>query len=272
MIEPNSTDPATTNTVAYPPRPEAIPDVHEESGRYALAFARNRNDLLRVQRLRFEVFNLEMGEGLDSSYATFRDEDSFDRVCHHMLVEDKHTGDVVGTYRMQGLEMAAQAGFYSAAEFDLSELKDAFLPRAVELGRACIAQAHRNSRVLYLLWRGLAAYMLHNDKRFFFGCCSLTSQDPEEGLRVHRHLEQRGQIDPIWRVTPQTGYECVNTAAPPVGRSRVKVPKLMRTYIQYGARIAGPPAIDRLFKTIDFLAVFDLDGIDARIRRMFLDQ
>ncbi len=45
----------------------------------------------------------------------------------------------------------------------------------------------------------------------------------------------------------------------------------MRTYLQYGARIAGPPAVDRLFKTIDFLTVFDIDDINDRIRRMFLE-
>ncbi len=262
------TDTTDRSLAAYPPLVAAIPQVHEESGRYALGFARNRDDLEQIQRMRFEVFNLEMGEGLDTSYATLRDEDSFDHTCHHMLVSDMKTGEVVGTYRMQGIEMAG-AGFYSASEFDLSALEAGFLPRAVELGRACIARKHRNSRVLFLLWRGLAAYMRHNDKRFFFGCCSLTSQDQDEGLRVYRHLEERGKIDPTWRVQPRTGYECVAGSAPASGR--VKVPRLMRTYLQYGARIAGPPAIDRLFKTIDFLAVFDMDGIDARIRRMFVD-
>ncbi len=255
---------------AYPPLVTAIPDVHEESGRYALGFARNQNDLKQIQRMRFEVFNLEMGEGLDASYATLRDEDSFDRSCHHMLVRDTKTAEVVGTYRMQGIEMAG-AGFYSAGEFDLSALESGFLPRAVELGRACIARKHRNSRVLFLLWRGLAAYMRHNDKRYFFGCCSLTSQDQDEGLRVYRHLEKRGKIDPAWRVRPRTGYECVASADDTPTTARVKIPRLMRTYLQYGARIAGPPAIDRLFKTIDFLAVFDMDGIDERIRRMFVD-
>ena len=88
---------------------------------------------------------------------------------------------------------------------------------------------------------------------------------------MHRQLIERGHIDPVWRVHPQMGYECIGTATPDAAPCRVKVPRLMRTYLQYGARIAGPPAIDRLFKTIDFLAVFDMDGIDARIRRMFVD-
>ena len=147
-------------------------------------------------------------------------------------------------------------------------MRTGFLPDAVELGRACIAADHRNTRVLFLLWRGLAAYMLHNDKRYFFGCCSLTSQDPAVGQRVLQQLEAAGHIDPHWSVTAQPGLECAADAS---NVSQQKIPKLMRTYLQYGARIAGPPAMDHHFGTIDYLAVFDLQGISPRIRRMFLE-
>jgi putative hemolysin len=254
----------------YPPMVSAIPGVHEESGHYALDFARTEADLRALQRLRFEVFNLELGEGLERSYDTGRDEDVYDRACHHLVVRDTRSGEFVGTYRMQSAEMAGPEGFYSADEFDLSALQAEFLPQAVELGRACIAAAHRNSRVLFLLWRGLAAYMAHNDKRYFFGCCSLTSQDMAEGIRVYRYLEDRGHIDPRWRATPRPDHQCAAGEADIGNHAGAKPPKLMRLYLQYGARIASPPAIDRQFKTIDYLAVFDLAGIDKRIRRMFL--
>ena len=254
----------------YPPMPSAIPAVHEESGRYALDFARGEADLRALQRLRFEVFNLELGEGLDSSYDTGRDEDAYDHACHHLIVRDKGSGDIIGTYRMQSVEMTGPGGFYSSDEFDLSALQAEFLPQAVELGRACIASAHRNSRVLFLLWRGLAAYMTHNDKRYFFGCCSLTSQDMAEGLRVYRYLQGRGHIDSRWHAAPRQEYRCTADEADIGEHARAKPPRLMRLYLQYGARIASPPAIDRQFKTIDYLAVFDLAGIDKRIRRMFL--
>ncbi len=38
----------------------------------------------------------------------------------------------------------------------------------------------------------------------------------------------------------------------------VKVPKLLKTYLAIGARIAAPPAWDREFRTIDFLTLLDL--------------
>ena len=256
----------------YPRFADSIPDVAETAGPYALRFARSAEDLDRVLKLRFEVFNLELREGLDSSYRTCRDLDPFDTHCHHLLVEDRDSGEVIGTYRMQTSDMArAGDGFYSSGEFDLTPLADEFLPHAVELGRACVALPHRNRRVLYLLWRGLAAYVLGNGKRYFFGCCSLTSQDPNVGKQVMDHLLTSGAVDERWRVLPQPGQECYadDFVAPPA--DGVDIPPLMRMYLQYGARIAGPPAIDREFKTIDYLAVFDMNAITPRIRRMFVD-
>ena len=48
-------------------------------------------------------------------------------------------------------------------------------------------------------------------------------------------------------------------------------PKLLRTYLAIGARICGAPAIDREFKTIDFLTLLDLEEIPPSIRARFLD-
>ena len=42
-----------------------------------------------------------------------------------------------------------------------------------------------------------------------------------------------------------------------------KIPKLMRAYLTLGAAICGPPAIDRVFKTIDFLALFDVYSLST---------
>ena len=72
---------------------------------YRLRLAETREDVRAAQTLRFLVFNLEMQEGLESSYLTLRDEDRFDAACEHLLVE--FGGEVVGTYRMQSGERSA---------------------------------------------------------------------------------------------------------------------------------------------------------------------
>src|SRR5262249_21484103 len=108
----------------------------------------------------------------------------------------------------------------------------------------------------------------HNRKRYLFGCCSLTSEDPADGLRVMRLLERDGQIDPSFNVIPQPGFECVAKADSPIAQE-VRLPKLFQIYMRYGARVCSGPALDRLFKTIDFLVLFDIQTINEQSRKMF---
>lgn len=44
----------------------------------------------------------------------------------------------------------------------------------------------------------------------------------------------------------------------------------MRLYLDHNVKIASPPAIDRSFKTIDYLAVFDLHAISDSVRKAYL--
>ena len=155
---------------------------------YAMRRASSQADIRAAQALRFIVFNLELNEGLESSFATLRDEDRFDPVCDHLLVEDTRTGDVVGTYRLQtGTAAARNLGYYSAQEFDFAPF-EAFRGQTIELGRACVHRDHRNILVLGLLWKGIADYGREHGVRYFVGCSSLTSQDPRVGASAFFEL------------------------------------------------------------------------------------
>lgn len=249
--------------------PLALPPIAQ--GGFRVRLAESAADLDAALRLRFEVFNVELAEGLASSWASGRDEDRFDAQFDHLLVEAPGGGRVVGTYRVQTAEMAAAGhGFYSADEFDLSGLPAAVVSSSVEAGRACIARDHRNRSVLYLLWKGLAAYLTSRGKSRVFGCSSLTSSDPRVGLSALAQLERGGHLHPTWRVRPLAGFEC----RPPAewGASAlpdVDLPVLFRTYLRFGGKICGPPAIDRAFRTIDFLTLLDVGDLDPEQRRLF---
>lgn len=260
----------TPDIQEYPHFQENLPSGELRDGKYCVRFAQNRDELNAALRLRFEVFNLELGEGLQASRLTGRDLDEYDAACHHLIVLETPGNQVVGTYRLQtGVMAAAGREFYSASEFDLSSLPSELLKDAVELGRACIAKSHRNTQALYLLWKGLAAYLTHNRKRFLFGCCSLTSQDPREGKLMMELLEREGFVTGNYRALPRPEYRCYDddfTVAEPF---EVKLPKLFRAYLRFGAKVCGPPAIDREFKTIDFLVLFDVHSMDSQARQMF---
>jgi putative hemolysin len=129
-----------------------------------------------------------------------------------------------------------------------------------------VAREHRNGRVLHLLWRGLAAYLTWNRKSVLFGCCSLTSQDPALGVSVHRHLEDTGAVHSTLAVRPVPGLEC---AGAPIPLPPPHVPALFRSYLHLGAKVLGPPAIDRQFKTIDWLVILDVRRFEPATFRAF---
>ncbi len=225
------------------------------TGAYRLRQAETASDLRAVQRLRFLVFNLELREGLQQSFASGLDVDEFDAVCDHLLVEDQHSGGVVGTYRMQtGRQAARHRGYYCAREFDFAPfepLRDGVL----ELGRACIHAKHRSFAVLSLLWRGIASYAQEREARYLLGCSSLTSQSAAVGAAAYAQLQAQ-LAPPVYQTLPNPGFGCSvvpGTPCPPV-----HLPKLLSAYMALGAWICGPPAIDREFATIDFLTLLDL--------------
>ena len=255
----------------YPPPTHARPEFEFVDGPYRCRLARDREDLDKVLELRYEVFNLELGEGLDTSHVTGRDLDEYDPQCHHLMVIHEPSGTTIGTYRLQTAEMARAArGFYSADEFTIDRWPEDVLGESCEIGRACIHADHRHRRVLLVLWRGLATYVVISRKRYFFGCCSLTSQDPAEAARTAEYLRRKGHVHPSLDLDPTPEFDAHEQQYSVEGWEDVHLPTLFRTYLRYGARICGRPAIDRAFKTIDFLALLDLDEVDAdRILRQF---
>lgn len=216
--------------------------------------------------MRYQVFNLELNEGLAHSHRTLLDEDPFDSVCDHLIVEHLATGRVVGTYRLQtGRNAATHFGYYCAREFEF-RVFERLRAETVELGRACVHRQHRNLAVLGLLWKGIADYARRNEARYLFGCSSITSQDPAVGASAYAELYRKHLIEPRWRTVPLPAYDCslVQLAAEPA-----VIPKLLRAYLTLGAKICGPPALDREFKTIDFLTCLDLEMLPLLARQRF---
>ncbi|MGD0548481.1 MAG: GNAT family N-acyltransferase [Terracidiphilus sp.] len=262
--------------------------IHAEVGRYRLRLAENVEDRDAACRLRFKVFNIELNEGLASSYETGLDSDQFDLFCEHLLVEDKTESNparrVVGTYRMQsGATAACNLGYYSEQEFNFASYEP-LRQGILELGRASIDRQHRTPEVLTLLWRGIAQYANEMGLRYLIGCSSLTSKDPAEGWQVYRQLEQY-RVSAEFETEPTAAYACPIEQGsrsaqlpPPSGDPSLQtppatagqVPKLLKTYLAIGARICAPPAWDREFGTIDFLTLLDLKMISASARNRFL--
>ena len=246
---------------------ESIRLLVSSPAQYVTRLALNIDEIRAAQGLRFEVFNLELNEGLEQSYLTGLDEDPFDAVCDHLIVEHLPSGVIVGTYRLQtGLNAAAHLGYYSAQEFEF-QVFDPLRSEMIELGRACVHPQHRNLVVLGALWKGIADYARQHGGRYLFGCSSITSQDAAVGASAYADLCRRHLAQPQRRTSPLVAYDCSLSQLAP---EPVKIPKLLRAYLTLGAKICGPPALDRQFKTIDFLTLLDLDTLHPLARQRFL--
>ncbi|HET8891709.1 MAG TPA: GNAT family N-acyltransferase [Candidatus Angelobacter sp.] len=229
--------------------------------RYRAYLATTEEERRAAYRLRFRIFNLELHEGLESAFETGEDRDEFDAVCDHIIVEDAFTGNVVGTYRLQtGTSAARKLGYYSAREFDFTPY-EALGSQIIELGRACIHPEHRKYEVLMLLWKAIVRYACDHGGRYLIGCCSLNSQDRAAGSAVYQTLASTLAPEGL-RTSPRRDYRFELSDC----QQEVRPPKLLRAYLSLGANICGEPAIDREFRTIDFLTLMDLNNLAPSVR------
>jgi putative hemolysin len=161
---------------------------------------------------------------------------------------------------------APDLGYYSEQFFDFAPF-EGIREQVLELGRACVHTDYRNTAVLHMLWKGIMRYASSCKARYLLGCSSLSSPDETEGMALYEQLREKYLIEPALRTKPRPEFRCrmENKATPAPA-----TPRLFRAYLDVSARLCGPPAIDREFKTIDFLTLIDLQHIPDRLRtRLF---
>lgn len=239
-----------------PPPLENFPVLQTE--KYILRLASTEEELESIFRLRFEVFNLELDLGFSASNFIQMDIDKFDAICHHLILISKQTGKTIGTYRMQTYIMASQRlGFDAADIFNLNAIPNSVLQASVEVGRACIAKEYRNIQALLLLWKGLANYLIWSRNQYFFGCASLLTQCPWQASWAYDYFQQNGSMHPSILVYPNS-QSCLEIPQNPSDSHNIEIPKILQAYLNIGAKICSFPAIDRQFKTIDFLTISNI--------------
>nr|WP_282203758.1 GNAT family N-acyltransferase [Kitasatospora fiedleri] len=234
---------------------------------YQLVFARTAEDVAAAQRLRHRVFADELGAVLDSSLPGL-DVDPFDEFCDHLLVREQPTGEVVGTYRLLRPEQARRAGrLYSDTEFDLARL-GGLREGMVEVGRSCIAAAHRgNGAVINLMWGGIARYMTATGNAWLAGCCSIPLADGgATAAAVWDTVSAKYLAPQQYRVTPLRPWSAQGVAR----ADRTPVPALLRGYLRLGAWVCGEPAYDPDFDVADLYVLLSLERTDPRYLRHFL--
>lgn len=223
-------------------------------GSLKIKLASTPEELEQALRLRYRVFNQELGEGLPESALTGMDRDKYDDFCDHLLVID---GDkVVGTYRLLPGGRKPPEGFYTESEFDLSKLN--YDPRLiVELGRACVDPENRKRATLMTLFWGLHQYALAVNGRYFLGCGSLPLMSDNDAEATYQALLHQNRVDENCGVKPLPNFVRSGKA----DEGQAQIPPLITFYLEFGARILGRPAYDPVFKCYDLMVFFDMDNL-----------
>ncbi|MEW5771125.1 MAG: GNAT family N-acetyltransferase [Pseudomonadota bacterium] len=242
--------------------------VQQERGKktFHVSLARHEAEVREAQRLRWKIFAEEMGARLNQTEPGY-DIDLYDPFCEHLLVRDRDTEEVVGTYRILTPGAAKRVGsFYSESEFDLTRLQH-LRGRMVEVGRSCVHPDYRSGGVITHLWAGLAEYMMKSGFDYLIGCASIGMQDGGHNAAGIWHAVREKHLSPVeWRVFPRCPLpleELSSTAAP-------SVPPLVKGYLRLGAYVGGAPAWDPDFNTADLFILLPMSRLNPAYARHFM--
>ncbi len=237
-----------------------------EFGPYVLRTAETAADIQRVVELRAHSFMTDFTPGQNSDFIDF---DDYDLLADHVLVLDRDTQTLLGSYRIICSKFTNLC--YSREQFSLGEFEN-INDTKIELGRACIHKDFRNGAVLNLVWKGLAQYAMATQARYMFGCASIKTVSKEVAYSLYWHLypafvsgEYQMQVQPKFQFAQGSGqsqlllWQDVDA----------HLPALLKSYLQAGAKICSEPAFDEFFQCVDFLTVLDLHNLEPKYRRRF---
>lgn len=237
--------------------------VYQSSENFILKTVENEFELRQVLKLRHEIFYRELQ---NKEAATQMDIDELDGVCDHLIILDKKTSKVVGTYRM--ISSTFSESFYSEGEFDLTSVKQ--LPgNKLELGRACIHAEYRSGAIINLLWKGIAEYIKKTDTKYLFGCASVQTTDPVQASRLLAYLRSQGLSTDELGVAPTPAYRAELMEVEVTDAMSKEIPALVQSYILAGAKFHGQPALDRDFGCFDFFMMLKVDEMSRLFRRRY---
>jgi putative hemolysin len=240
---------------------------------FEIKITRDPGEIHEAQKLRFEVFNLEMKKGLQESYQRGLDVDRFDSICDHLIVRERNQRRVVGTYRLLlGSEARKHSGFYSEQEFNLENIKK-LDGELLELGRSCAHKDFRDRALIHLMWQTIAEYVKNHQVHYLFGCASFPTTNPGEVGQSIGLIKEKYYAPEKFRVEPVPGMRLTGLREDVEIADReelfFRLPSLIKGYLRVGALLCGPPALDLEFGTTDLFLLLDVNRASDEYLRRF---
>ena len=238
-----------------------------ETDQFRIRTAYKTKDFYRIFKLRYQCFLGEGAEGLPYHL----DVDEYDTHCDHIIIQEKSTKKIIGTYRV--LCSLYTDKYYSESEFEMGEFLK--LPGIkLELGRACIHPKYRNGQTINLLWKGISNYIQLTNSRYLFGCSSVDTTDPHKAVQFINYLKSKDLWSDEYSIRPygrfDTNLQKIKDV-PILEKEELAtlMPPLLRTYISAGAKVYGIPALDLDFSCMDFFTIMDLRKLNPLFKKRY---
>ena len=255
------------------------PPLIVEQDLFLIKFAENDEEVKAAMRLRYEVFCSEQGKGIQSDELEKIDCDEFDEHCLHLIIVEKKTSRIVGTYRVNpGPTARKYLGFYAAREYNiegLDELQDEIL----EVGRSCVHPDYRSGAAIGLLWSGISGALIRTGLNYTLGCVSMDATDANVGWAIYEYFKLNDKLSEQLKATPAPGFEL-----PEPDRKKVDellkdrtallkyIPSLFKGYLRLGVKICGVPIWDKEFGSIDFLILLNYRTMPEKYYKHFFKE
>jgi len=235
-------------------------------GRYRTRTAVSEADIEAAQRLRQMAFKGGQPEdGLD--------QDQFDDICTHILVEDTQDNQLICCFRMLPLDGGDEIDrSYSAQFYELSALR-AFSGRMVEMGRFCIHPDARDPDILRVAWAAMTRYVDEHDVELLFGCSSFKGTDADDYLDAFAMLKERHLAPRRWlpRVKAPSVFrfaQKLRLRQPDAKKAMLRMPPLLRTYLVMGGWVSDHAVVDRQMNTLHVFTGLEINAIPPARKRL----
>ncbi|WP_120632984.1 GNAT family N-acyltransferase [Ruegeria sp. EL01] len=231
-------------------------------GRYQARLAQSARDIAAAQGLRTLAFGTKQS-----------DQDDFDALCAHILVEDMCSdGQLVCCFRMLTMADGREIGrSYSAQFYDLSSLAD-FSGCMVEMGRFCVHPDWTDPDILRVAWGAMTTYVDQNVVEMLFGCSSFAGTETTEYFDAFAMLRDRHLGPKRWlpRVKAPDVFRFASRLRrrPDAKKAMLRMPPLLRTYLMMGGWVSDHAVVDRHMNTLHVFTGLEIGAIPPARKRL----
>lgn len=248
------------------------------------------NVILEIGRLR-EITFREVGEGSGKEF----DLDKFDNHYQHLIVWNKETSEIVGSYRFAQVDKVMSKhgvrGLYTSNFYKYSKDFKQKITNGLELGRSFVRKEYQKQFVpLMLLWKGICRFVINNPQyHMLFGAVSVSNSYTEKSRYLIANLLLNQSKD----VKAKMKYQCrlksdadireycksIKLSTPDLLSNLIKgiegdkdLPVLIKQYLKLGGQLHAFTVDDQFGDCLDGLIVVNLKESPPETLKLFMEE